>query len=172
MRARNQFTQYDVLEVKGYFTSNPANADSFDPVEHTPLYKGPVEYPKMFYHPAGEERVLIAAEAVTNPATGEILLDKKGDPIMRGEQREIVWQIAHDAEEEAVLREEGWHDHPSAAIGARTGVAPPISTAKRISDLETALAKAQADLAKAKAGPATTEAPPPIVRRRSESAIA
>ena len=111
--SRNRFTVFDMMEAKGVFSANPANSDSVDPTEGTSLYVGPVAYPKMMYHPEGLERVIVPAQAVVNPVTGEAVLDRAGNPISRGEQREIVWELAHSKADEKRLAGEGWHDHPA-----------------------------------------------------------
>jgi hypothetical protein len=133
---RNRFTIYDAMEAKGVFSSNPANADSYDPAEGVSIYSGPVQYPKMLYHPKGKERVLIAAEVVVNPTTGEALLDREGKPIMRGEQREIIWELAQSEEEEERLRSAGWHDHPAKAMKAAGKEAPSMGSGEKVKDLE------------------------------------
>lgn len=149
-RGRPQMhTIFHVMEARGAFAGNPANPESYDENEGTSLYKGPVEYPKMFYHPEGETHVLVEAQPVVNPVTGEPLLDRRGEQIMRGEQREVIWQLAQTPEDEEALRDEGWHDHPALAIAAGGGKAPEMSSEQRIKDLQAQLARTQADLSKA-----------------------
>src|SRR5690348_16414877 len=158
MRARNRFTIYDMMEAKGAFSSNPANADSVDPVEGTSLYTGPVKYPRMFYHPEGLERVTNPGEVTRDPITGA--------GVVLGRQTEIIWELARDEADEKRLRADGWHDHPAKAIAAAGGEAPPISSQQRIDDLEAQLHRTQEELAKAK-GPG---APVTIKRQGSSSA--
>lgn len=138
MARRHQFTVYDMMEARGAFDSNPANPHSRGE-DNQPLYVGPVPFPKMFYHPLGEERI-------TNP--GEVIETLRG-PKTVGEMREMIFRLAHDAEEEAELRAEGWHDHPAKALAAAGKDAPEISPAQKIDDLEAKLAALQAQLAKA-----------------------
>jgi hypothetical protein len=154
----NRFTQYDMLEAKGFFASNPANADSMDLNEGTPLYKGPVRYPMMFYHPQGEERVTVPAQQVTD-SHGEPVIGRDGQIVMRGEQREIIWELAHDADDEEHLREGGWHDHPSDALAASGRPAPPKGAQAVMDAKDREIATLQAQLAKAQRAAERSAAP-------------
>ena len=133
----NRFTIFDMMAAKGVFSSNPANADSIDRTTGQSLYKGPVPYPKMFYHPEGLERVIVPRITVDTPF---------GPRVETQEQREIVFEIAHSLEDERRLRKDGWHDHPAKAMVAAGREAPPITPANRIADLEAALAEANRKL--------------------------
>ena len=137
---RHRFTVYDVLQAKGVFDDNTANSIS-------PGYTGPVQWPKMFYHPLGEERVLVPADTRETPWGPEKLM----------EQREVVHRIASNQQEADVLIAEGWHDHPAKAIAAGGGTPPPISTGYQIEDLERKIKQLQAELAQAR-----TPAPTPV----------
>ena len=162
MRGRgNFFTVYHVMEARGVFDSNPANAGAVDQAEGTPLYKGPVEYPKMFYHPQGEEKILTPGEVVVDPIQG---------PIRVGQLREIINQVANTPEDEKRLRDEGWHDHPSKALTAAGKEAPPISSQQHIDDLQAQLDRLTAQLASVQKDPPNGEAvaaeqPRPYQRR-------
>src|SRR6266851_1485249 len=103
MRAsvRNRFTIFDAMEARGVFASNSANADSRDENEGTSLYEGPVQYPKMLYHPVGKRRVIVQGETIVDPLRG---------PLVVSEQSEIIWEIVRTPEEEENLRAAGWHD--------------------------------------------------------------
>lgn len=138
MRAgRNtRFTVFDVMESKGLFDLNEANMSS-------PQYKGPIEYPKMYYHPLGKTRVTQKAE----------ILQTAFGPQKVGEQFEIISRVANDAGEAAKLEEQGWHDHPAKAIAASGGKAPAMTSRSGIADLERQLAIIQAQLSAAKANP-------------------
>src|ERR1700682_3537944 len=98
------------MEANGVFDDNKANASS-------PDYEGPVQYPKMFYHPLGATRMTVPADIVMTP------IGPKAD----GEQREIIWETAVNKAEGDVLRAEGWHDHPAKAIAASGKTAPAMS---------------------------------------------
>jgi hypothetical protein len=138
-RLRHAFTIYDAMEAKGVFDANPANPSSRDGVTGEALYKGPVPYPRMLYHPKGDEIVIVPAEIVVTPL----------GPQRVGEQRVLVHKLVNNAEEEKALRAEGWHDHPAKAIGARLGVefAPAISPDEKIKQLEEQLRNLQAEKA-------------------------
>ena len=166
MRAssRNRFTVFDMLEAKGAFSSNPANSDSTDPTEGTSLYSGPVEFPKMFYHPDGEVRVLVPGEVLLD-RDGQPRIGRNGEEIILGRQTEIIWQIATTSAEAKKLIAAGWHDHPAKAIAAAGGEAPPISSEQRIGDLERQLAETQAELDRARA-------PAAVVRKKGSSSLA
>lgn len=135
-----RFTIYDMMEERGVFTSNPANPNSRD-AEGLALYKGPVEYPKMFYHPEGEERVLV-------PGSTEVL---PGNRLVEvPPQKELISTVANNLEEEEELRAAGWHDHPAYAMAAAGKPMPAVGAAGYIQTLEQQLAKANKELAAAK----------------------
>ncbi len=98
----NVYTVYDVLDKKGYYSRNPANAQSFDPATKESLYKGPVEFPKMYYHPMGERVNTNAGEVISTPLGAKIV----------GEQWELIHTIVANKAEEMILKAEGWHDQP------------------------------------------------------------
>lgn len=137
----SRFTIFDVMEARGDFASNPANADAGSDLDGNPTSKWPIEYPKMFYHPTGEMRILNPGETIIDPVRG---------PMVVGQQTEIIFELAKNAADEKKLRAAGWHDHPSKAIAAGGGEAPPISSEQRIHSLETELARLQEQLAAAK----------------------
>lgn len=145
MPSSNRFTIFDALEKAGAFDSNPANTFARDKSTGATLFKGPVEYPKMLYHPEGEQRVLVPGEWIAT----------LNGPKLVGEQKELVWQTVDSLVEENELRSQGWHDHPAKAIRARieAGVAagtlphsalkaiPAMSSDQRIKDLEAELSR-------------------------------
>lgn len=107
MRPSRRFTVYDMMEDKGLFESNPANLHSRDSTG-LPLYKGPVEFPKMLYHPVGETKVSKPAEAINTPF----------GPKWVGEERQLINKTVETKEEEEILLKEGWHFSPGAATRA------------------------------------------------------
>lgn len=130
----NRFTVYDVMERKGVFRDNPANAES-------PLYGevGPVEYPKMMYHPEGAERVVEPAhQEQTN--LGIITIPAR---------TEMISRVVKDQKEEEVLASEGWHAHPADAVEASGKPRPATSAANLIADLEAKIRKLEAEKARA-----------------------
>ena len=134
----DRFTVYDAMEASGMFSTNPANVNSRDK-DGRVLYKGPVKFPMLLYHPRGEEKILV--HGVTSPAY------PGGPPEKFGEQWEIVSrEVTSQGELDEALAE-GWHRHPAHAIkvanetwrkemGLKPLPVPPISAASRISDLE------------------------------------
>lgn len=102
------FTVFDVMERKGVFRSNPANIDSRGP-QGQMIYKGPVPYPKMVYHPEGRHAIIVPATPQMTPM----------GPQMMGEQKELISRICEDATEYAEAKAAGWHDTPAQALAAR-----------------------------------------------------
>lgn len=123
-----RFTVFDVMEARGDFDNNVANAQS-------PEFSGPQPYPQMFYHPEGRERVLKPAE---------VIMTYEG-PKKVGELREIIWKIANDKAEANALIADGWHSKPADAIRANGGQAPASSAAETIARLEAELAELRAE---------------------------
>lgn len=144
----NIFTIYDLMEKKGVFRINPANRDAYDKDTRQSLYRGPVQFPKMLYHPEGATRVTVPAEVISTPF----------GPQRVGEQRELVSKIVESPEEETVLKKLGWLDHPAKAIYAglteeqkAAGIgAPPISSEETIKSLEDQVKELLAQLEAAK----------------------
>ncbi len=146
-RPSRRFTIFDAMEHAGIFEANPANLDSRD-IEGNSAYRGPVAFPKMLYHPEGKEHIL-------NPGTTELVA---GQYVKVNEQKELDFVVVKDAKEEREYLAKGWHTHPSRAIAARTGEAPPTVSDTREQDLLDQIAKLQADLAASRSEPV---APPP-----------
>lgn len=133
---RTRFTIYDVMEGQGVFDDNAANSYSAE-------YRGPQPYPKMFYHPEGRERIIQRAEIIATPMGPERV----------GELKAIISRVAADADEEAALRELGWHDHPAKAIQASGKEMPPMVSNTREADLEEQIKRLTAELAAAREAP-------------------
>lgn len=127
---------YDVMDAKGVFLDNPANADADAERDGRPFSVFPLQYPKMFYHPRGEMRI-------TNPA--EVIVTPLG-PKMVNEHKELISAIAESESDEKKLRDAGWHDHPSKANAAAGREAAPVSSAQVIGDLQAEIARLQAKL--------------------------
>lgn len=151
MSRKVRFTIYDALEAAGFFDNNPANTFARDK-DGMNLYKGPVEYPKMLYHPRGEEVITVPAEIVATPLGAKLV----------GEQKKLISKIVENAEQDEAAQAEGWHDHPAKAIRARIQLKikageltedalknlPVAGTTTQIKDLEAEIAKLQAALGK------------------------
>lgn len=131
MALHKRFTIYDMMEAKGLFATNPANAEARDPVTGANLYTGPQRYPKMFYHPKGEEKIIVPAELITTPM----------GPKAVGEQREMISKIAANEAEEKELIAAGWWDHPAKGLKAAGKPVPQMGSDGRIQELEKQLAE-------------------------------
>lgn len=140
---RNFHTRYHVMEAEGVFDENPANPTARDR-DGMSLYTGPVQFPKMLYHPQGEERVTAPGEYVLSPGGRESLV---------GQQRELVHRIVNNAEEEAAALAEGWHTTPARAIAASGRTPPPESPAQIISDKDAEIERLKAQLVEAQGRP-------------------
>lgn len=130
----SRYTVYDVMDAKGVFDDNSANSTS-------PRYAGPVEYPKMYYHPSGKQRVIQKAEILNTPF----------GPVKVGEQFELISRTVNDASEEERARKAGWHDHPAKAIEASGNKAPPMTAYGQIAELQRQIVSLQAQLNAAQA---------------------
>jgi len=106
-RNLKRFTIYDMMEQKGIFEENPANVNSRGH-DGLPLYKGPVQFPKMVYHPEGAFRVTKQAEAISTPF----------GPKLVGEEKQLINKIVSDKKEYDAARSAGWHDSPNQALRA------------------------------------------------------
>lgn len=107
MAGMQRYSVYDHMERKGAFQGNPANPDSRDSQGQS-LYKGPVNYPKMFYSPKGEELEI-------SPAHLEF---DRGREFTVPAKHELKTAVADSPEAERKLRAAGWHDHPAKSIEA------------------------------------------------------
>lgn len=167
----NSFTIYDVMDKKGVFDANPANASS--PEHEDFKRRGQTEYPKMLYHPDGETRITVPAEIIVTPL----------GPKEVGQQRELIHQVASNEIEELELLKAGWHEHPADALkageklAAKAGEKPwrkaPAKgpqqvideSARTIATLEAENAKLRAaaeELARIKAGTMTPQGGTPL----------
>lgn len=139
-----RFSVYDLMDAKGVFKSNPANAGAT--TQHgVPIYRGPVKYPRMMYHPTGEEQVVVPEKRDTN-AFGHVTIT----PAVK----EVKYILIYSAEEERQVVEAGWHFHPAAAIEAANDPkrpVPPRSSVARVVDLEDELARKTQELEEARA---------------------
>lgn len=142
-----RFTQYDLMDAAGIFAANPANADAMQDGEGNSIYKGPIQYPRMMYHPRGEERILVEGQFVTDGEGNPLL--RNGEPIVRGQQKELIWETVTNEEEEAALRAKGWYDHPADSIAAANDPkrpAPPKGAQAVIDQKDRRIAELEAKL--------------------------
>lgn len=143
-RRSNIHTVFHAMEEKGIFERNTANVDARDQTTGESLYKGPVKYPMMLYHPAGAEKIIVPAEIIVTPM----------GPQRVGEQRQLVYKVVANEAEENALKSMGWHSSPANAVRARLkiegkdmGLAPPKGSDEMISDLNAQIAALQAEKA-------------------------
>lgn len=178
-RGGKRFSIFDMMEEKGIFEANSANTFARDS-EGASIYKKQ-DYPRMLYHPKGEERVIVPAQAEVTPF----------GPKMLGEQREIIFRQVNDPDEEKALLLDGWHKHPADAIVARNAnldehnekrrqrgleplfpmEVPKLSAENKVSTLEEEKADLLAEIERLKAlVPANTT--DPAIAKSSETAKA
>lgn len=127
-----RFTVFDVMEAKGVFRKNPANVGA-QTEQGQPLYNGPVQYPKMLFHPKGEERIISQGELVVTPLGPQRIM----------QQREIIYKVVNSASEEMELVAQGWHTHPANAIRASGKEAPATGADMVIAELQRKIAALQ-----------------------------
>ena len=138
-----RYSIYDFWEENGLFRANPANIDAID-INGQSAYKGPVEFPKMFYHPEGDEDIIVPASVEQTP----------WGPQKMNEQRAIKTKLAQNEDEEKALRAAGWHDHPAKAIAAWNALRAPaeakpvpvINSAEKIDAQAAQIEKLQREL--------------------------
>jgi len=142
------YSVYHAMEDRGVFEMNPANAQSVDK-DGLSLYKGPVSYPRMLFHPRGELEVVFQGVLVVDPQRGGApILDSSGNPRYTGTQVGVKWKIVNSAEEEAELLALGWHKSEAAArrLNPETSATAPAKTREeilkeRIAELEAKFAE-------------------------------
>lgn len=141
MPRSKMFTIFDMMENRGVFSSNPNNAQSVG-TDGSPLYRGPTKFPKMLYHPKGEQRISVPAEEIVTPF----------GPKRVNEQKELISLLVNDPEEESKALAAGWHTHPAKAIAARLqaeggdmSTVPAMSSEARMRDLEAEIERLKAE---------------------------
>lgn len=148
-RTQKVYSVYHHMEEKGVFETNTANAGAVN-TDGLSIYQGPVEYPKMLYHPTGEmERIYAGIQVMDRE--GNPVKDENGQLKYAGSQHAIKTVIVHSADEEAEWIGRGWHTSEAAArrtnpVLAKTAPGPtPMEEAKsRIKELEAKLAERDA----------------------------
>lgn len=133
----NVHTIYDRLDATGAFDGNAANVQSRDKLTGEALYKGPVQFPCMLYHPKGEKRQL--SPAVPGQAA----------------QHEIINKIVKDKNELVIALKAGWHEHPADALkasGMDESLLPAKGSVDRVAQLERQIASQTAEINKLRAG--------------------
>ena len=139
------FTIYHVLDAKGVFDSNPANAQAVNE-DGISIYKGPVPFPKMVYHPKGE-RVLVVHGTAMVSRDGEPLRDKDGEIRRTGDVWGIVNKIVQSEEEYRIAQAEGWHDSEAQAMRVNTTLARQAPPKTLVEQQAEEIARLRAELA-------------------------
>lgn len=126
---QNRHTIYDKMEHDGIFDLNSANAYARDN-NGLSTYKGPVEFPKMMYHPKGEVKITRPAEAIATPF----------GPKLVGEEKQLISKTVNTREEELEALAAGWHSRPRDALKARAEITgeelAPIHETAQESEME------------------------------------
>ena len=137
------YSVFHRMDENGVFEANPANAGARD-VNGLSLYKGPVEFPKMLYHPEGKFRVVNEGIVQTDPRTNMPLRDEQGNVIRTGRIEEVINQVVETPEQEADLLAQGWHKTPAEALrkASHPGVKAPEKTPLELAMEEIAQLKA------------------------------
>lgn len=139
MPQQRMFTIFHALEAKGAFEANPNNMGARNQ-DGEQTYRGPAKYPRMMYHPKGEEKVIKQPEAVASPF----------GPVWTNGHKELIYILVNNAAEEKKAREDGWHDHSADSIRAANDPArpvPPKSADSKIQSLEEQIANFDAERA-------------------------
>lgn len=126
---QNRHTIYDKMEHDGVFDLNAANSYARDN-NGISTYKGPVEYPKMMYHPKGDMKISRPAEAIATPF----------GPKLVGEEKQLINKTVFNREEEVAALAEGWHSRPRDAIKTRAEI-----TGEEIAPIHETLAESEMD---------------------------
>jgi hypothetical protein len=144
-RLNKVYSIYHAMEDRGVFEQNKANAQAVNN-DGLSTYSGPVEYPKMLYHPKGEEYCVSQGIMIVDRDNRPVY-DEKGNPKYAGSVFAIKNRVVDTLEEEETLKAEGWHYTEGDALRAnpdKADRAPPKSKvqqqADRIKELEMQLA--------------------------------
>ena len=97
----------------------------YDNYKFPPKPMKPAEYPKMLYHPTGE---------MVQTASGDEQMTFSG-PKLRNVHFELVHRVVHNASEEAMALNEGWHKTPKASreAGAKAAGLEKAASGSKVS---------------------------------------
>ena len=163
-RMNKVYSIYHSMEDRGLFETNKANVQAINN-DGLSIYEGPVQYPKMLYHPKGELHCINQGILVTDRDSRPVF-DETGKPKYAGAVWGVKNIIVESEAQEAEIVAQGWHFTEAQALRANPEThlkAPPKTHAElqqeRIAELEKKLAEATAPQAQpAKAGPAPGKA--------------
>jgi hypothetical protein len=148
-RMNKVYSIYHSMEDRGLFETNKANAQAVSN-DGLSIYEGPVQYPRMLYHPKGELHCISQGILVTDRDSRPVF-DERGQPKYAGAVWGVKNIIVESEEQEAEMVKEGWHYTEAQALRANPEThlkAPPKTNAElqqeRIAELEKKLAEAEA----------------------------
>jgi len=127
-RTQRVYSVYHAMDEAGVFEDNVANAQAVNQ-DGISIYAGPVQYPKMLYHPQGEMELVSQGIMVTN-RDGDPVRDERGNVKYAGQHWGVKNVTVQSPEEEAEFVGKGWHLTEAAARRinpATAGSAPPKS---------------------------------------------
>lgn len=148
-RMNKVYSIYHSMEDRGLFETNKANAQAVNN-DGLSIYEGPVQYPKMLYHPKGEMRCVTQGIMVTDRDNRPVF-DETGKPKYAGAVYEVKNIVVDSAEQEEEMVNQGWHYTEAQALRANPETfhkAPPKTKAEeqeeKIKELEKQLEAAVA----------------------------
>lgn len=106
-RLSKVYSVYHAMEDRGVFETNKANAQAVNN-DGLSIYEGPVQYPKMLYHPKGE-MVCITQGIMITDRDNRPVFDELGRPRYAGAVWGMKNMTVESEEQEAEFREKGWH---------------------------------------------------------------
>lgn len=156
------YSIYHSMEDRGLFETNKANAQAVNN-DGLSIYEGPVQYPKMLYHPKGEMRCVTQGILVTDRDNRPVF-DETGKPKYAGAVYEVKNIVVDSAEQEEEMVKQGWHYTEAQALRANPETfhrAPPKTKAEEQDEKIAELEKRLEEQAKmASGGPMPVVQPP------------
>jgi hypothetical protein len=160
-RMNKVYSIYHSMEDRGLFETNKANVQAVSN-DGLSIYEGPVQYPKMLYHPKGELHCISQGILVTDRDSRPVF-DETGKPKYAG----AVWGVKNVIVESEAQEEEmvalGWHYTEAQALRANpeTHLKAPPKTTHELQSEEIAALKKQIEEMKGKVVPDSKPASTP-----------
>jgi hypothetical protein len=157
-RMNKVYSIYHSMEDRGLFEMNKANTQAVSN-DGLSIYEGPVQYPKMLYHPKGELHCISQGILVTDRDSRPVF-DERGQPKYAG----AVWGVKNVIVESEAQEEEmialGWHYTEAQALRANpeTHLKAPPKTRHELQDEEIAELRRQLEEMKGKVVPTAAAA--------------
>jgi hypothetical protein len=108
------YSVYHAMEDRGVFDSNKANVHAVNN-DGVSIYEGPVPYPRMLYHPKGEQFVISQGIMVTDRDSRPVV-DENGKIKYAGTTTGTKWIQVDNEEQEAEMLGQGWHRTEAQAL--------------------------------------------------------